>query len=564
MKELRLIEMMGNVDEALLLRANAPVPLWSKPRFRAWMATAAVAVLLVITMIASPIAVVVSYGNAHPEIEGGLVYVLDAMIKDENHFLSSLLPDGVKNTLGSVFDALIGGDENKNESETEAESDTAPAKEGLEFSHSLQGQVAAFTFGSSFEITVTVTNVGEHEIILNKDYSDDVIPEALIRMGSRDLLPASMHITNGLGFDKIGAKESKSITYTFDISDQISYAAYDRYDLMISLGEYSQIFENAILIAPESYENRTEVKKQFEEFLLANMPDQFDFDQYRDILESYSYQGLNILQDHMIIEQVNDENVWAEAGESDLFDYTIGSLSNQNNWIDYSICYFKAKALPDDMTLPMGITVHDDLLSALTKMGYNEALADAYINESKDIPLAYDPPASSDGPQYASSLYIDYNFPYYIITCEYAPQIFDGQTKNIKKSVQLYYNYDDLSFLYMMTEMKVVEPDNITLSESFRIGQVFDRIILNEDFTNPTFTEEQREQIQKILNTPRWEYYTQYPHFLDCSFGDGDTIVEYSSKDGVLIMNNLILRLSNEDRIAFNKMLESIALSVNP
>lgn len=146
MKELQLIEMMGNVDEALLLRANAPVPLWSKPRFRAAFASALVAALLAITMIASPLAVVVSYGNTHPEIEGGLVYVMDAMIKDEDHFLSSLLPEDVKNTLGSVFDALIGGNdeggneseteiggesESESESESEIQNEMPPASEGL-------------------------------------------------------------------------------------------------------------------------------------------------------------------------------------------------------------------------------------------------------------------------------------------------------------------------------------------------------------------------------------------------------------------------------------------------
>lgn len=109
MKELKLIEMMGSVDEELLLRANAPVPLHSKPRFRIAVSVAAVAMLLVLTMVASPVAVAVSYGNAHPEIEGGLVYVMDAMLKDEEHFLSSLLPEGVKHSLGSVFDALKGG-----------------------------------------------------------------------------------------------------------------------------------------------------------------------------------------------------------------------------------------------------------------------------------------------------------------------------------------------------------------------------------------------------------------------------------------------------------------------
>ena len=144
MKELQLIEMMGNVDEALLLRANAPVPLWSKPRFRAAFASALVAALLAITIIASPLAVVITYGSTHPEIKGGLIYVMDAMIKDEDHFLSSLLPKGIKNTLGSVFDALTGGDdeggneseteiggESESESETESRDEMPPASEGL-------------------------------------------------------------------------------------------------------------------------------------------------------------------------------------------------------------------------------------------------------------------------------------------------------------------------------------------------------------------------------------------------------------------------------------------------
>ena len=560
MTEFDMMELLIGVDERLLERADASVSLFRKPRFRAAFATAAVAVLLAVTMIASPIAVVVSYGNAHPEIEGGLVYVMDAMIKDEEHFLYSLLPESAKNTLGSVLDALKGG-KSENESETETETDAAPANQGLKFSHSLQGQVAAFTFGSSFEITVNVTNVGDHELIFSTELSDNVIPEALIRMGSKDLLPASVHTEDGLSFDSIAAKESKSITYTFDLPEAPGYSAFYRYNLMVSLGEYSYIFENAVLIAPEGFENKTDVKEQFEEFLLANTPDEFDMGQYRSILESYSYQGLNILKDHMTIKQVDDGNMRAEAGGSDLFYYVIASESTLNNRIDHSTCYFRAEALPDGMTLPMGITEQDDLLSALDKMGYDKALADALIKEFYDIPLAYDPPASSDGPQYASSLYVDCNFPYHIITCEYVPQVFDGQTPNVKKSLNLYYKADDLSFLYAETKMELLAPDNITLSETACVGQVYDRVIWNEDFSRPTFTAEQREQLQKILNSSRWEYSTQYPHYLDCSFADGDMIFEYSSKDGMLKIENYVLRLSNEDRIAFNKLLESIALS---
>lgn len=140
MTELDMMELLIGIDDRLLERANAPVPLFSKPRFRAAFASAAVAALLAITMIASPVAMVVSYGNAHPEIEGGLVYIMDAMIKDQDHFLSSLLPENVKNTLGSAFDALTGGDgedetgtETDTETETEPEFVMPPASKGLKF-----------------------------------------------------------------------------------------------------------------------------------------------------------------------------------------------------------------------------------------------------------------------------------------------------------------------------------------------------------------------------------------------------------------------------------------------
>ncbi len=176
MKELRLIEMMGNIDEELLLRANAPVPLFSKPRFRAAFACAAVAMLLVITMIASPVAVVISYGNAHPEIEGGLVHIMDAMLSDENHFLNSLLPENVKNTLGSVFDALTGGDGEEEtgtetDTETDTETETAPDDKIPPESEGLQYEFLAFPDNACYSVT-GIGSCTDSVVVIPSTYKD--------------------------------------------------------------------------------------------------------------------------------------------------------------------------------------------------------------------------------------------------------------------------------------------------------------------------------------------------------------------------------------------------------
>lgn len=134
MTELRMMELLGGIDPELLRHANAPVPAWKKPKFRAVLLVATVALLLAASMLIAPLAVAISYINAHPELDGGLVFAIDAMLEDENHFLNQILPDGVKNTLGSVFDALKGEkdeDPDESESETESEMEVPPASEGL-------------------------------------------------------------------------------------------------------------------------------------------------------------------------------------------------------------------------------------------------------------------------------------------------------------------------------------------------------------------------------------------------------------------------------------------------
>ena len=110
MTDFRMIELMAGIDEQLLARANAPIPVYRKRKFKIAMMAVAAALLMLILIVAAPLAIVIPYANAHPEIEGGLIYVADAMLEDDEHFLSKALPKSVRSSLGAVFDALTGGD----------------------------------------------------------------------------------------------------------------------------------------------------------------------------------------------------------------------------------------------------------------------------------------------------------------------------------------------------------------------------------------------------------------------------------------------------------------------
>lgn len=110
MTDFRLIELMAGIDDRLLARAIAPVPVYRKRKFKIALLAATIALLMLSCMLATPFALVIPYSNTHPEIEGGPVYIIDAMLEDEEHFLNSILPKSVRSALRSVFDALTGGD----------------------------------------------------------------------------------------------------------------------------------------------------------------------------------------------------------------------------------------------------------------------------------------------------------------------------------------------------------------------------------------------------------------------------------------------------------------------
>lgn len=109
MTELKFFTMMSDIDDDLILSASVRPTMIQRPRFRTAILAAAIALLLIVSVIATPLTIAVSYMNEHPEIKGGLIYAMDAILEDEDHFVNQILPEGIRDTLGSVFDALTGG-----------------------------------------------------------------------------------------------------------------------------------------------------------------------------------------------------------------------------------------------------------------------------------------------------------------------------------------------------------------------------------------------------------------------------------------------------------------------
>ena len=128
MTELDFFILMSEIDEDLVLSASVRPGVLHRPRIRAAIVAAALALLLIAGTLGAPLAIAIPYMNQHPEIHGGLIFVMDAILEDEEHFIHNILPKGVRNTLGSVFDALTGGDQGSENtpSTTEPMTDVLP------------------------------------------------------------------------------------------------------------------------------------------------------------------------------------------------------------------------------------------------------------------------------------------------------------------------------------------------------------------------------------------------------------------------------------------------------
>ncbi len=111
MKEFRLIELMGGIDDDLLKEANAPIPMHRKRGFKIALIAAVLALVILITPVIGAFALVGSYKAEHPEFKGNDLQALDRIlgtkdktfteslneklqIVDWNALLGTVSPDG--------------------------------------------------------------------------------------------------------------------------------------------------------------------------------------------------------------------------------------------------------------------------------------------------------------------------------------------------------------------------------------------------------------------------------------------------------------------------------------
>ena len=252
----------------------------------------------------------------------------------------------------------------------------------LQFWHTLQGGgPAVAALGSTFEITVGMTNISDQNIEFTGSWSA-FVPSAMLRMNDTSvILHQDYPMTEEYQKYVLAPGESREMTYTFLIPDQ---AACGEYDLVLRFGEQSFTFEKAVHVIG-GY--ATDIATEFHEFLVKYGFYTTDPTQFRAAIENLSFSGMDLF-DLMTRAQID----YAEGYSGEEYGYQWFSYGYTTLPSGYSNNYFVAKKVPDDVRLPYGITFADTLYHSLGKMGIPDADAKELITrmengEDQQIPL---------------------------------------------------------------------------------------------------------------------------------------------------------------------------------
>lgn len=116
MTNLNLLDVMSEIDPALIDRAEAPVSIRKKPFFRPLLIAAAVATVLVLLLVSATVAASVAGVNYaryveqnYPEYDGTVLHLVQILLTEDDNFITELLDEDTKQTLGGLFEALRGG-----------------------------------------------------------------------------------------------------------------------------------------------------------------------------------------------------------------------------------------------------------------------------------------------------------------------------------------------------------------------------------------------------------------------------------------------------------------------
>ena len=597
MKEYEFADLLGKLDPELVARAEAPVPRHRKPSFRIALVAAALAILICAALLAVPFipkTLDVEYPLAD-ETEINNIWIwyttkngrqkreyVRLPSSSENVFLAWAHLNEIDEAVKLVSVELADPDDSESAGKyatitvASAISDASDTdalfaslqktyaryygvqqeqlefafiylRTTLEFSHDLQRLPIRVGHGRSFEITVTMTNISDQDIV-HIGAGSDFVPLAKLCRGDSVIYPLPLGGTEEIETYRLAPGESKTVTYTFEMpyaSTDSLVSAY--YDLVLYWGEYSHTVSKAIMAKFDGLNNRTALEAfyAFSEEYASNTRELFLADLY-----TYKYRGESVMGS--MEETVGDgQGFWVEEGESKnaLFSYSI--ITRYNDWVSVDDISFSAKALPDGWALPMGITEQDSIFDALSKLGYDEQTINRFLSEQGTIRLAgpqlYDSVLRFDG-----NLYLHCTADRYVIEhmCGKTPEHTDARIQRADKYVYLYYNREDRSFEGVNISVQTQDATPITFDSPVVFTQIAGK------GCNVTLTEEQTAILQQALFEGIWtsnEASSQPAP--DCQGKAGKITFSYNSTKGIAYLDGLQVRLLTPDQEKVNEML---------
>ena len=403
---------------------------------------------------------------------------------------------------------------------------------GLKFYHSLQDQLVFA--GGQMVITVGMTNVSDYDIEFTGSWTD-FAPKAKLRADTtiyveQLLLPLPNDSTTEIAEYRLAPGESREVTYTFDIPENAELGAYD---LIVSFGGQEFTFEKAIKVF--SYENIIKEYPNADSVFRAFM-DEYGFATLSDkefrtsTLSNLSYQGKKLFD---ILLPTPRE--YPEGFDGTMFTSLFFSYEYLHEIGVQETMEFTAKALPDGMVLPYGITAEDSLIAALRKTGYS--LEDATKITQEKINAVF---MNLDGSP--PTLYLTWYDTYCAFEYEYS-----GST-----SMEIRYSADDLRF-----ECFIIKSEFPITTIGLSAPITFDHPKDGVTHTATLFTEDQ-EQLLEILNHGNWQENTEDDIFAEFHLTVGAKSLRYNATSGTFWNEHFqqVLVLSEGNRRTVNQILD--------
>ncbi len=600
MNEHKFAQLLGNLDPALIARAEAPVRKTLKPGLKIALVAAALALVICAALPAVsfiPKTLDLDYPDAGDQAQSKNAWVYYTTEDDkqkreyvrlpasaENVFLAWAHLNGLgedceliemASTENTGFDRQIIltlsptlGDRPDSETLLTSLKSTFAAYYGipkknvtvyfakdpvtLEFSHDLTDTPVRLKSGDLFTVTVTMTNVSDEDIVYEGSHSD-FIPKAKLLAKSiiyvaTEIFPIQRESTDEFAQYRLAPGESKSFTYTFRIPEATSSVTVTGHDLTVYFGEQSKTFENVTSVI-YTYA-ASGAKSAFESFALAHTSE--NRTELQSIWDSYTYQGENIM-DQMQVLSGDGEHLWFEQGECELFAYYKGGTGMEYEWLSFYSYSFTAQVLPDGMTLPMGITEQDSVLDVLIKMGVDEQTALDYLAKQGTVMLAgssFSDATSSIIPDFRGTINLVCNPNNYVIQyiCDKGIIAASDPYMHATRTVSLTYDRDSQSFLSLRIGVNLPTRPDIT----FDALPTFTEVDGKE--TSITLTQEQSDALHQAMTLGKWQAYEADAEY-NCQGMIGNIEFEYASATGHLTVGGFTVQLYATNMRELNEIL---------